>query len=79
MTNWTEVTQKNTDDIDVIKNDVCEIKTSIRVIQNNHLHHLEKDMAKQSQQIEKMDARVWWVLGLLVASMVIPTIIEGLK
>jgi hypothetical protein len=32
------------------------------------LAHIEKDMEKQSQKIEKMDARLWWVLGLLVAS-----------
>jgi hypothetical protein len=47
---------------------IREIKTDIKVIKNNHLAHIEKDMEKQSQKIEKMDARLWWVLGLLVAS-----------
>jgi hypothetical protein len=47
---------------------IREIRTDIKVIKNNHLAHIEKDMEKQSQKIEKMDARLWWVLGLLVAS-----------
>lgn len=47
---------------------IREIKTDLKVIKNNHLAHIEKDMEKQSQKIEKMDARLWWVLGLLVAS-----------
>tara|TARA_R100001510_G_C7470724_1_gene87105 strand:+ start:250 stop:462 length:213 start_codon:yes stop_codon:yes gene_type:complete len=47
---------------------IREIKTDIKIIKNNHLAHIEKDMEKQSQKIEKMDARLWWVLGLLVAS-----------
>ncbi len=48
--------------------DIREIRTDLKVIKNNHLAHIEKDMDKQSQKIEKMDARLWWVLGLLVAS-----------
>jgi hypothetical protein len=47
---------------------IREIRTDLKVIKNNHLAHIEKDMEKQSQKIEKMDARLWWVLGLLVAS-----------
>ncbi len=47
---------------------IREIRTDLKVIKNNHLAHIEKDMDKQSQKIEKMDARLWWVLGLLVAS-----------
>lgn len=47
---------------------IREIRTDLKIIKNNHLAHIEKDMDKQSQKIEKMDARLWWVLGLLVAS-----------
>ena len=47
---------------------IREIKTDIKIMKNNHLAHIEKDMEKQSNKIEKMDARLWWVLGLLVAS-----------
>jgi len=61
MAKKTTQTEQNTQDIK-------EIRTDLKVIKNNHLAHIEKDMDKQSQKIEKMDARLWWVLGLLVAS-----------
>lgn len=56
--------EKNTTDIETIKQEIVTIRT-------NHLHHIEKDLEKQSKLIEKIDARVWWILGLLVASTVI--------
>lgn len=58
---WTEVTDKNSSDIMEIKQDIHEMKT-------NHLFHIEKDMEKQSKSIDKIDARLWYVLILLVAS-----------
>jgi hypothetical protein len=68
---WAEVTEQNSKDI-------VDIKHSIDVIKNNHLHHIESDMAKQSKAIEKIDNRIWWVLGILVASTVIGMIKNGL-
>lgn len=50
--------------------DIAEIKTDIKIIKENHLHHIEKDMEKQTKTIDKLDQRLWWVLGLLVASTV---------
>jgi hypothetical protein len=50
--------------------DIAEIKTDIKIIRDNHLKHIEKDMCKQSKIIDKLDNRLWWVLGLLVASTV---------
>ena len=61
---WTEVTDKNTADI-------AEIKTDINTIKTNHLHHLEKDVSDINKRLEKIDNRIWWVLGLLVASGII--------
>jgi hypothetical protein len=57
--------------------DIQEIKTSIAVIRDNHLHHIEKDMDKQSKMIEKLDMRIWWILGLLVIGIVIPAFLKG--
>ena len=68
---WMEVTDKNIEDIQNIKQDIHTIKT-------NHLHHIEKDMEKQSRIIEKLDNRIWWVLGLLVASLVISMVKSGI-
>ena len=61
---WAEVPEQNAKDI-------VDIKHSIDTIKDNHLRHLEADMAKQSKAIEKIDNRIWWVLGILVASTVI--------
>lgn len=58
--------------------DINEIKTDLKIIKENHLHHIEADMAKQTKIIEKLDNRIWWVLGLLVASTVIGMITNGL-
>ena len=63
--------QQNTKDIETIKSDIHIIKT-------NHLHHIEKDMERQTKQIEKMDMRIWWILGLLVTGIVIPALLKGL-
>ena len=51
--------------------DIAEIKSDIRNIKDNHLYHIERDMEKQSKMIEKMDARLWWVLGILVVGVVL--------
>ena len=58
--------------------DITEIKGSINTIMTNHLYHIEKDMEKQSKLIDKIDSRLWWIVGLLIASVVIPAIIQGL-
>lgn len=56
-------TKQNTSDIQQIKIDIASIK-------DNHLAHIEKDMASMDRRIEKMDMRVWAVLIMLVASTV---------
>ena len=58
--------------------DISEIKHSIDTIRTNHLHHLEADMCKQSKLMDKLDNRIWWVLGILVVSTVIGMISDGL-
>jgi len=60
---WVEVTKQNSKDI-------AEIKSDIKTIKDNHLHHIEIDMKRQSKAIEKVDNRIWWVLGILVVSVV---------
>lgn len=61
---WMEVTEKNTTDIQNIKQD-------IKTIKDNHLHHIEKDMNRMDKTICKIDNRLWWVLGLMVVSIVV--------
>ena len=65
--------------------DIAEIKTDIKTIKENHLHHIERDLAIQStdmrrltKQLEKIDMRLWGILILLVGSVVIGVITNGL-
>jgi len=62
-------TKQNAEDIQLIKTDIASIK-------DNHLTHIEKDMASMDKRIEKMDMRIWAVLVLLVASTVFAMIGE---
>ena len=76
---WIEVTETIEQQTAKNKDDIQDIKNSIDTIKNNHLHHIEKDMAKQSKAIEKLDSRIWWVLGILVVSTVIGMMEHGLS
>ena len=68
------MTKKLQATVDQNSEDIGDIKHSIDVIKNNHLHHIEKDMLSLDKRIEKMDNRIWWVLGILVVSTVISMI-----
>lgn len=57
--NIEERVEENTMMLKVIERDVETIKT-------NHLAHIEKDMSLLNAKVDKIDARIWWVLGLLV-------------
>ena len=61
---WAEVTEQNSKDI-------VEIKHSIKTIKDNHLTHIEKDMCKQSKKLDSLDQRIWWILSILVVSVVL--------
>ena len=65
------MTKKLQDTVDQNSRDISDIKTSIDVIKNNHLHHIEKDMLSMDKRIEKMDIRLWAILTILVASTII--------
>lgn len=54
--------------------DITGIKQTLDRLETNHIYHIEKDMASLDKRIEKMDNRVWWVLGILVVSTVISMI-----
>jgi len=57
---------------------IGEINQTLTRLETNHIYHIEKDMEKQSKLIEKMDNRIWWVLGILVVSTVIGMVKNGL-
>lgn len=51
--------------------DIKDIKADIKTIKDNHLYHIEKDMNRMDKTINKMDTRLFWVLGLMVVSIVV--------
>ena len=61
---WAEVTEQNSKDIQ-------EIKTTLTRLEDNHIYHIEKDMNKQSKKLDSLDQRIWWILSILVVSVVL--------
>ncbi len=57
--------------VDKNSKDIKDIKQDIKTIKDNHLYHIEKDMNRMDKTIDKMDNRLWWVLGLMVVSIVV--------
>jgi polyhydroxyalkanoate synthesis regulator phasin len=52
--------------------DIALIQQELDTIKNNHLHHMKEDIDRVEKKVDKIDNRIWWVLGLLVASVVGP-------
>jgi hypothetical protein len=58
--------------------DISEINKTLNRLETNHIYHIEKDLEKQSKIIERMDMRLWGILILLVGSVVLGVITNGL-
>ena len=54
-----------------------ELNAKIENIRDNHLAHMKEDIDRIEVKVDKMDARLWWVLGLLVAG-VLGVMFKGL-
>ena len=50
--------------------EIALIKRDIETIRDNHLHHMKEDIDRVEKKVDKIDNRIWWVLGILVASTV---------
>ncbi len=70
------MTKKLQDTVDQNSKDICDIKNSIDVIKNNHLHHIEADMLQVKNNMRTMDTRLWAILLILVASTVVGGIVS---
>jgi hypothetical protein len=49
-----------------------ELAREIEIIKNNHLKHIEEDIDKIERKVNGLDARLWWVLAILVGATVVP-------
>lgn len=57
------------------KNDDVEIaliKQELTVIKDNHLKHLKDDVEKIDKKVDRLDQRIWWILGILLAGTIGP-------
>ena len=50
-------------EIALLKKDIAEIK-------DNHLSHMKDDIDRIERKVDKIDNRIWWVLGILVSTQV---------
>ena len=50
-------------EIALLKKDVAEIK-------DNHLAHMKDDIDRIERKVDKIDNRIWWILGILVSTQV---------
>jgi len=55
------IVQENTTSIKLIQQDIKSIK-------NNHLRHIEIDMAKIDKKVDRIDLRLWAILIMVAAS-----------
>ena len=53
------------------------IKKDIEMIRDNHLVHLQQDVRRVENKVDKIDMRIWGILILIIASTV-GTVLAGL-
>jgi hypothetical protein len=56
-----------------------ELAKEIDIIKNNHLAHMAEDIDKLDRKVDKMDARLWWILAILVGATLLPMITDLIK
>jgi hypothetical protein len=56
-----------------------ELAKEIEIIKNNHLAHMAEDIDKLDRKVDKMDARLWWILAILVGATFLPIITDLVK
>jgi len=53
------------------------IKKDIETIRDNHLVHLQQDVRRVENKVDKIDMRIWGILIIIIASTV-GTVLAGL-
>ena len=52
--------------------EIALIKKDISIIKDNHLHHIEKDVNEIKKNVDRIDSRLWWFAGIIIAATVGP-------
>ena len=65
-----EEVNKNRIDIEIIKNDVKNLRESTEY----HNRKTDEEFTKLHNKIDKIDSRLWWVAGIIIAATLGPLI-----
>ena len=58
------LTMKETD------TEIALLKRDVQTIRDNHLAHMKRDIDRIERKVDKIDNRIWWVLGVLISTQV---------
>ena len=58
------LTMKETD------TEIALLKRDIQTIRDNHLKHMKQDIDRIERKVDKIDNRLYWVLGVLISTQV---------
>ena len=50
--------------------EIALLNKDISEIRDNHLEHMKDDIDRIERKVDKIDNRIWWVLGILVSTQV---------
>lgn len=50
--------------------EIALLKRDIQTIRDNHLKHMKQDIDRIERKVDKIDNRIWWVLGVLISTQV---------
>lgn len=48
------------------------VETTVTLIKDNHLQHMKEDIDRIEVKVDKIDARMWWILWGIIASICLP-------
>ena len=65
----TERAKKVTKDTDT-DTEIALLKRYVETIRDNHLAHMKDDIDRIERKVDKIDNRIWWVLGVLISTQV---------
>jgi hypothetical protein len=68
------------------KHTVQEVWEELQVLKLNHFEHLKQDVEhvksdldRLDKKVDKLDGKLWWLLAILVTTVVLPTIVALFK
>ena len=50
--------------------EIALLKRDVETIRDNHLKHMKDDIDRIERKVDKIDNRLYWVLGVLISTQV---------